>query len=581
MKEEINVEVKRHSLAHIMGAAIKELWPEAQLAIGPSVDNGFYYDIDFSDTKIVEADLKNIEKKMAFLIKQNLKFERAEKDINEALKETEASGEIYKNELISGLKEQGETVVGFYTVGKFTDLCRGPHVENTNQLKPGSYKLDKLAGAYWRGDEKNKMLTRIYGLAFDTKEELDTYLKMMAEAEKRDHRKIGKEQNIFMMHDVAPGMPFFLPQGFIMLNELIKLVREHSYGEGYKEVRTPQLFNSDLWKTSGHWEHYQEDMFILHHAEDDCDFGIKPMNCPAHMLVFKRDIKSYRDLPLRLAETTTLYRNEKSGTLHGLTRVRSLSQDDTHIFCRPDQILDEIAELLRKVKNIYKIFNLNIDEIHLSTRPEKFLGEKSVWDEAENNLKKALTDADLEYKINEGDGAFYGPKIDVKVKDAIGRQWQLATVQLDFQLPQRFDLHYTDDKGEFKTPVVIHRALLGSMERFLGVIIEHYAGIYPVWLSPTQIKIVSVAEAHVAGAKKLAGEFKAAGIRVEVDDANETVGNKIRKAVNEKVPYMLVIGDKEVNSELLNVRDRGAMETREIAKDKFINEVLEMIKNRV
>lgn len=581
MKEEINVEVKRHSLAHIMGAAIKELWPEAQLAIGPSIDNGFYYDIDFGDTKIVEADLKNIEKKMAFLIKQNLKFERAEKDINEALKETETSGEIYKNELIGGLKDKGEKVVSFYTVGKFTDLCRGPHVENTNQLKPGSYKLDKLAGAYWRGDEKNKMLTRIYGLAFDTKEELDTYLKMMAEAEKRDHRKIGKEQNIFMMHDVAPGMPFFLPQGFIMLNELIKFVREHSYGEGYKEVRTPQLFNSDLWKTSGHWEHYQEDMFILHHAEDDCDFGIKPMNCPAHMLVFKRDIKSYRDLPLRLAETTTLYRNEKSGTLHGLTRVRSLSQDDTHIFCRPDQILEEISELLKKVKNIYKIFGLNIDEIYLSTRPEKFLGEKSVWDEAENNLKKALTDADLEYKINEGDGAFYGPKIDVKVKDAIGRQWQLATVQLDFQLPQRFDLHYTDDKGEFKTPVVIHRALLGSMERFLGVIIEHYAGVYPVWLSPTQIKIVSVAEAHVAGAKKLADEFKDAGIRVEVDDANETVGNKIRKAVNEKVPYMLVIGDKEMNSELLSVRDRGAMETREIAKDKFINEVLGMIKNRI
>ena len=321
-------------------------------------------------------------------------------------------------------------------------------------------------------------------------------------------------------------------------------------------------------------------MFILHHAEDDCDFGIKPMNCPAHMLVFKRDIRSYRDLPLRLAETTTLYRNEKSGTLHGLTRVRSLSQDDTHIFCRQDQILGEISELLHKVKTIYKIFNLEIDEIHLSTRPEKFLGEKSVWDEAENNLKKALTDAGLEYKINDGDGAFYGPKIDVKVKDAIGRQWQLATVQLDYQLPQRFDLHYTDANGEFQTPVVIHRALLGSMERFMGVIIEHYAGIYPVWFSPTQIKIVSVAEAHVAHSQKLAAEFKAMGIRIEVDDANETVGNKIRKAVNEKVPYMLVIGDKEMNSENLNVRDRGAQDTREISKDDFIAEVLNKIKDR-
>ena len=579
--QEINVEVKRHSLAHIMGAAIKELWPDAQLAIGPSIDNGFYYDVDFADVKIIETDLKNIEKKMAFLIKQNLKFERADKDINEALKEAQANKEIYKAELIEGLKTQGETTVSFYTVGKFTDLCRGPHIENTNQLKPGSYKLDKLAGAYWRGDEKNKMLTRIYGLAYDTKDELDAYLKMMAEAEKRDHRKIGKEQNLFMMHDVAPGMPFFLPQGFIMLNELIKLVRELSYGAGYKEVRTPQLFNSDLWKTSGHWGHYQEDMFILHQAEDDCDFGIKPMNCPAHMLVFKRDIHSYRDLPLRIAETTTLYRNEKSGTLQGLTRVRSLSQDDTHIFCRQDQILEEISTLLQKVKDIYKIFNLQIDEIHLSTRPEKFLGEQLVWDEAENNLKKALTDANLKYKINEGDGAFYGPKIDVKVKDAIGRQWQLATVQLDYQLPQRFELKYTDANGEFQTPVVIHRALLGSMERFMGVIIEHFAGIYPVWLSPTQIKIVSVAEAHIAGAQKLAAEFSSAGIRVEVDDANETVGNKIRKAVNEKVPYMLVIGDKEVNSENLNVRDRGAQDTREIAKDKFIAEVLEQIKNRI
>lgn len=580
MKEEANIDLKRHSLAHIMATAIKELWPEAQLAIGPAIDNGFYYDIDFGETKITETDLKNVEKKMAFLIKQNLKFERAEKEIDAATKEAQSAGEIYKAELLAGLKEQGEKVVSFYSVGKFTDLCRGPHIENTNQIKPGSYKLAKLAGAYWRGDEKNIMLTRIYGLAFDTKAELDEYLKMMLEAEKRDHRKIGKEQNLFMMHEYAPGMPFFLPQGFIMLNELIKLARELSYGEGYKEVRTPQLFNAELWKTSGHWDHYQEDMFILHHAEDDCDFGIKPMNCPAHMLVFKRDIRSYRDLPLRLAETTTLYRNEKSGTLHGLTRVRSLSQDDSHIFCRPDQILEEISSLLQKIKDIYKIFNLQIDEIHLSTRPEKFLGEKKFWDTAEDNLKKALQEAKLDFKINEGDGAFYGPKIDVKVKDAIGRQWQLATIQLDFQLPLRFDLHYTDTNGEHQTPVVIHRALLGSMERFMGVIIEHYAGAFPVWLSPAQVKIVSVAEAHIAASRKLADELKAAGIRVEIDEANETVGNKIRKAANEKVPYMLVIGDKEMNSDKLSVRDRGAQETREIGKELFIKEVTEKINKR-
>ncbi|QQG52172.1 MAG: threonine--tRNA ligase [Candidatus Falkowbacteria bacterium] len=572
------LETKRHSLSHIMAAAIKEFWPQANLAIGPAIDNGFYYDIDFGETKILEADLKNIEKKMAHLLKQNLKFERAEMEIGAALKAAQTEANPYKTELISDLMKGGETSVSFYTVGKFTDLCRGPHVESTKEIKPGSFKLHKLAGAYWRGDEKNKMLTRIYGLAFDTKEELDEYLRIMAEAEKRDHRKIGKEQDLIMIHEWAPGTPFFLPKGFVMLQELLKVAREFSYGEGYQEVRTPQLLNAELWKTSGHWDHYQEDMFILHHAEDNCDMGVKPMNCPAHMLVFKRDIHSYRDLPLRLAETTTLYRNEKSGTLHGLTRVRSLSQDDSHIFCREEQILGEIALLLDKIKAIYKIFNLQIDEIHLSTRPEKFLGEKSVWDEAEANLKKALEAADLAYKINEGDGAFYGPKIDVKVKDAIGRQWQLATIQLDFQLPQRFDLHYTETDGSQKTPVVIHRALLGSLERFMGVIIEHYSGLFPLWFSPVQIKIVSVAETHIPACQKLAEEFRANGLRVEIDDSNETVGNKIRKAVGEKIPHMLVIGDKEAAAPVLSVRDRGQQETREIAKDAFIAELLKKIK---
>lgn len=579
-KEEISIEIKRHSLSHILAYAIKELYPKALLSIGPAIENGFYYDIDFGDQKISDTDLKEIEKKMAYLIKQNLKFERSEMPIAEAIKKEKKEGEIYKEELISDLKTKGETIVSYYAVGKFSDLCRGPHINNTNQIKPGSYKLEKLAGAYWRGDEKNKMLTRIYGLAFNTKEELDAYLKMMVEAEKRDHRKICKEQNLIMIHEYAPGIPFFLPNGFIILNELIKFVREYSYGEGYSEVRTPQLYNAELWKISGHWDHYQEDMFILHHAEDDCDLGIKPMNCPGHMLVFKNSIRSYRDLPLRIAETTTLYRNEKSGTLHGLTRVRSISQDDTHIFARPDQILSEIATLLEKVKNIYSIFNLEIDEIHLSTRPENFMGELAVWNEAENNLKTALANAKLNYKINEGDGAFYGPKIDIKVKDAIGRQWQLATIQLDFQLPKRFELSYTDQNGEKITPIVIHRALLGSMERFMGVIIEHYSGIFPVWLAPVQVKIISVAEAHIAHCQKLAAELKEAGIRVEIDDANETVGNKIRKAVNEKIPYMLVIGDKEMSSPLLNVRDRGSIETREIATVDFIKEVSTKIKNR-
>lgn len=574
-----NVETKRHSLAHILATAVKELWPAAQLAIGPAIENGFYYDIDFKGESISDSQLKSIEKKMNHLVKQNLTFTRSEKNIAESLAWAKAEQDPYKEELITDLQAKGETSLGFYSVGAFTDLCRGPHVENTKEIKAGSFKLDKLAGAYWRGDEKKTMLTRIYGLAFDTKEELDAYLQMMLEAEKRDHRKLGKELDLFMNHELAAGMPFFLPKGMTLLKELIKFVREHSYGPGYQEVRTPQILNAELWKISGHWEHYKEDMFCLHHVEDDIDLSVKPMNCPAHMLIFKRDLKSYKDLPLRLAETTTLYRNEKSGTLHGLTRVRSLSQDDSHIFVRPEQILAEIATLLSKIKTIYQIFDLSIDEIHLSTRPEHFLGEKAVWDKAEDNLKQALEDAKLNYQINEGDGAFYGPKIDVKVKDAIGRQWQLATIQLDFQMPLRFELKYTDSDGSAKTPVVIHRAILGSIERFLGVIIEHYAGAFPVWLSPVQVKLISVSETHIPACQKLAEELIAANIRVELDDNNETVGNKIRKAVNEKVPYMLVIGDKEAEATNLMVRDRGAQETREISRIDFIKEVADKMKN--
>lgn len=573
------VTTKRHSLAHLLALAVVEKYPQAQLAIGPSIDVGFYYDIDFGDTKITEGDLKGLEKRMIHLVKQNLTFTRTEKNIDEALAEARSEKHPYKEELIADLKATGETMLSFYTVGEFTDLCRGPHVANTKEIAAGSFKLEKLAGAYWRGDEKNRMLTRIYGLAFDTKEELDAYLNMQTEAEKRDHRKLGKELGLFMNHEVAPGMPFFLPKGMTLLQELIKFVRTFSYGTGYREVRTPQLLNAELWKISGHWDHYQEDMFCLHHAEDNIDIGVKPMNCPAHMLIFKNELHSYRDLPLRLAETSTLYRNEKSGTLHGLTRVRSLSQDDCHIFVRPEQILEEIATLLTKIKNIYTIFNLKIDEIHLSTRPEKFLGEKEAWDEAEADLKQALEKANLAYKINEGDGAFYGPKIDVKVKDAIGRQWQLATIQLDFQLPQRFELKYTDTDGSAKTPVVIHRALLGSIERFLGVIIEHYAGAFPVWLSPVQVKIISVATSHIAHSQKLQEELEANGIRTDLDDSNETVGNKIRKAVNEKVPYTLVIGDKELAGLTVSVRDRGERETRELKKDDFISEIKEKIKN--
>lgn len=581
MKEKINISLdhKRHSLAHLLASAVKESWPRAQLAIGPTIDNGFYYDIDFGEEKISDSDLPALEKKMIRLAKQNLKFERSELNIDEALAAAKNCGDIYKAELITDLRAEGETKVSYYQVGNFTDLCRGGHVEHTGQIPAGSFKLDKLAGAYWRGDEKNKMLTRIYGLAFDTAEELKNYLSQRAEAEARDHRKIGKEQNLFMLHEFSPGNPIFLPKGMVILQELLSFVRRYSYGPGYQEVRTPHLLNADLWKISGHWDHYQEDMFILHHDEDNCDLGVKPMNCPAHMLIFKRDIHSYRDLPLRLAETSTLYRKEKSGTLHGLTRVRSLSQDDSHIFCQPDQLLSEITELLKKIQTIYKIFNLQIHEIALSTRPEKFMGERAVWDQAEQELKKALENAQLDYKIQEGDGAFYGPKIDTIVKDAIGREWQLATIQLDFQLPERFGLHYTAEDGKQLTPVVIHRAILGSIERFFGVIIEHYAGAFPVWLSPVQIKLLPVSQTHIPAAKKLEAELIDSGLRVATDEANETVGNKIRKASTEKVPYVLVIGDKETDGKILSIRDRGSDQTRTIGKEEFVSEVLEKIKN--
>lgn len=587
------IEIMRHSCAHLVAAAVRELYPEAKFGVGPVVENGFYYDIDFP-TEIGEADLKKIEEKAKEMAKKGLGFERSEMNIDEAIKLFIDKKQDYKVELLKDLKEKGTTKVNdeemkdvagdvekvsLYATGEFVDLCRGPHVESSKEI--GAFKLTKLAGAYWRGKSENPQLQRIYGVCFATKDELQSYLKMIEEAEKRDHRKIGKEQDIFMVHDFAPGMPFFLQNGMIMFNELLKFAREFSYGEGYREVRTPLILNTELWKISGHWDHYQHDMFCIHHAEDNVDYGIKPMNCPAHMLVFKRDIVSYKDLPMRLAETTTLYRNEKSGTLHGLTRVRSLSQDDTHIFCRHDQILSEISILVEKIKNIYQVFNLQIDEIHLSTRPESFLGEKAMWDVAEENLKTALNQAGLQYKINEGDGAFYGPKIDVKIKDAIGRQWQLATIQLDFQLPLRFDLHYIDADGTEKSPVVIHRALLGSMERFLGVIIEHYAGAFPTWLSPVQVLLAPVGEGHRDGADKLAKEMNRQGIRVEVDASNETIGKKVRNAAKRKIPYIVVVGDKELSgTEPWTIRVRGQEEQIKMSKEEFVKKVLTEIKER-
>lgn len=567
----------RHSLSHIMSMAVTELYPNAGLGVGPVIEDGFYQDYDLP-TGISEEIFAKLESRMREIIKQKIDFVQHEMDFAPALELYK--NDPYKTELITDLKAVGEKNVSFYKSGNFDNLCLGPHVINTSEINPDAFKLTKVAGAYWRGDEKNKMLTRIYGVAFETKEDLDNYLHMMEEAEKRDHRKLGKELDLFMMHDYAQGIPFFLPKGMVILQELLKFVREFSYGSGYKEIRTPQILNSELWKTSGHWGHYQENMFCLHHEEDNVDLAVKPMNCPAHMLMFERETRSYRDLPLRLAETTTLYRNERSGALHGLTRVRSISQDDTHIFLTEEQVLGEIGVLLEKIKKIYEIFGLKIDQIDLSTRPKEFMGEIEVWNNAESNLRQALEDKKMAFEINEGDGAFYGPKIDVKVKDVIGRQWQLATIQLDFQMPSRFGLHYIDSEGKEKTPVVIHRAILGSIERFMGVIIEQYAGAFPLWLSPVQIHLVPVSSKHVERAKELALEIEKNDIRVSVDSADETVGNKVRKAVGQKVPYIVVVGDKELGGEPWTIRVRGQEEQIKMSKEEFLLKVKEEIKEK-
>lgn len=572
-KDPEGLDTIRHSCAHLMAQALLRKFPDVKLTIGPVVENGFYYDID-SDKNFTPEDLVIIEQEMDKIVKEDLEVFREEISKREALK-IFASNE-YKIEMIEEMPDSEK--ITMYKQGEFFDLCRGPHVPRTSRLK--AWKLTKVAGAYWRADAKNKQLQRIYGVAFNEKKELDAYLKMMEEAEKRDHRKLGRELGLFMVHEYAPGMPFFLPKGMTMLLELLKFVREESYGKGYNEVRTPHILNADLWRISGHWEHYKEDMFQMHHSEDNMDIGIKPMNCPAHMIVFKKGTYSYKDLPYRMAETTTLYRNEKSGTLTGLVRVRSLSQDDTHIFLTKEQIESEIIILLEKIKNIYRVFNLEIDEIHLSTRPESFLGEKETWDAAEINLKNALQAAGLNYNINEGDGAFYGPKIDVKVKDALGRQWQLATIQLDFQMPARFELHYDDIDGQRKTPVVIHRALLGSMERFLGIIIEHFAGKFPLWLSPVQIVLMPIADRHLDYAMALKKDFESDGLRVDVDERTESASKKVRDAQMQKIPLMITIGDKEIENSTLAVRTLDGKVKFGVPKDEFLKKVLSNIKNR-
>lgn len=598
LKAETNLEVKRHSLAHLLAAAVKELRPDAKLAIGPDIATGFYYDIDFGDAPLSDTDLKEVEKKMAHLAKQNLKFERSEKDINTALKEAETSGEIYKAEMIAELKAQGEKTVSYYTSGRLIDLCRGPHLANTNEIKPGSFKLQKLAGAYWRGDEKNKMLTRIYGLAFETKAELDEYLKLQAEAEKRDHRKLGKELDLFHIDEVVGlGLPLWHPKGAKLWRTIEDFWYVAHEQAGYSLVRTPHIGNKALWETSGHWGFYNDSMYpplevgqslsdsqSQEQIKESETYLLKPMNCPFHVRIYKNSPHSYRELPLRWAECGTVYRFEKKGELSGLTRVRGFTQDDAHIICRADQVEEELGRVVDFILFIYQSFGFKLEDInvYLSVRnPEnnKYAGGDAGWNFTEQILEKVAKAKKLTYRKDIGGAVFYGPKLDFKIKDALGREWQCSTLQFDFNLPERFDLTFTNHKGEKERPYMLHRALFGSFERFIGLLIEHYGGAFPVWLAPVQVKIVSVAETHIPACEKLATELRVAGIRAEIDDANETVGNKIRKAIAEKIPYMLVIGDKEMNAPVLNVRDRGTQEAREIAKEKFIAEITEKIKN--
>ncbi|MFH0923499.1 MAG: threonine--tRNA ligase [Candidatus Falkowbacteria bacterium] len=572
-----NIEVTRHSLSHILALAVLELWPDVKFAIGPAIENGFYYDFDFGEEKIGEDDLIKIEKKMNHLIKQNLKFAKSELSCEEAIKKEKKAGQVYKVELIQDLKKQGEKKVSYYKLGKFEDLCRGPHIESIGKIAKGSFKLTKIAGAYWRGDEKNKMLTRVYGVAFDSKKELDEYLKMITEAEKRDHRKLGKELGLFSFHQESPGFVFWHEKGMAVWNELESFGKSLRKKYGYVEIKTPQMAKNTIWITSGHWDHYKDDMFVF--DVDKEVYCLKPMDCPFNIKIYQTKSRSYKDLPIRYTEIGRVFRNEKSGELSGLFRVREISQDDSHIFLREDQIEEEIGNLLNAVREYYKALNVE-PNFFFADRPDDFMGEIQTWGKAETALKKALKSQNIDYGLKEKDGAFYGPKIDVNIKDVFNRSWQVATIQLDFQLPGRFGCEYVDETGKKKTPVLIHAAIFGSFERMIGILIEHFGGAFPVWLSPVQVKIISVGEGHIEYCNKLARELKEHNIRVEVDDADETVGNKIRKSAQEKVPYMLVIGDKEIASNKLAVRDRGVDNLRQIGKDELIEEIKEKIGRR-
>lgn len=570
-REEEGLNIMRHSTAHLLAQAVKRLYPEAKFGVGPVIENGFYYDIELDHT-LTPEDLPKIEKEMEKIVNENLEITREVVSREEAENLFKEIDDHLKLELLEDIPAEED--VSIYRQGEFFDLCRGVHVPQTSKIK--SFKLLDISGAYWRGDSDNQMLQRIYGTAFFKQKDLDKHLTMIEEAKKRDHRKLGRELQLFMFSEEAPGMPFYLPKGSFIRNELEQYSRELQDAAGYEEVRTPFIMNQRLWEQSGHWDHYHENMYFTN--VDDTPFALKPMNCPGHMLIYNSRLHSYRDLPVRMAEFGQVHRHEFSGALNGLLRVRTFTQDDAHIFVRPDQIEAEIKNIYHMIDEIYGSFGFEYS-IELSTRPEDSMGAEELWNNAEDSLEKVLHDLNLDYELNEGDGAFYGPKIDFHVKDAIGRSHQCATIQLDFQMPENFDLTYIDEENNRVRPVVIHRAIYGSIDRFLGILIEHFAGAFPTWLAPVQVKVIPVSiDAHTEYANQVISELKKHGIRVEIDDRNEKLGYKIREAQTQKLPYALVLGDREAEAGEVNVRKYGEKTTETISVEEFVNRVLEEVK---
>ena len=570
-EDEKAVEVMRHSTSHVMAQAVKRVFKNVKLAIGPSIDNGFYYDFDIEEPLTAE-DLNKIEKEINNIISENLSFERVDISREEALKLMKDRGEDYKVELISDLPE-GEKI-SLYKQGEFIDLCRGPHIYSTKYIK--AFKLTSVAGAYWRGNEKNKMLQRVYGVAFASKDELKTYLHNLEEAKKRDHRKLGKDLKLFTFVEEGPGFPFFLPKGVVLKNTLINYWREVHQKAGYVEIETPIMLNKKLWETSGHWYHYKENMYTS--IIDEEEFALKPMNCPGGMLVYKSEVHSYRDFPMRLGELGRVHRHELSGALHGLMRVRAFTQDDAHIFMLPEQIKSEIKGVVELIDEVYSKFGFKYN-VELSTRPEDSMGSDEDWNMAEGSLKGALDELNLPYKINEGDGAFYGPKIDFHLQDSLGRTWQCGTIQLDFQLPQRFELDYIGSDGEKHRPIVIHRVIFGSIERFIGILIEHFAGKFPTWLAPVQVKILPISDKFNDYASEVKNKLLDNGIRVEEDLRAEKIGYKIREARNERVPYIVIVGEKEVENQNIALRSRKNGDEGSVELDRFIDRIRNEIKS--